>query len=278
MLKLLIVGSSLGVASGWGTLGHEMVANVAYQRLTHQTRNAVLEILGPTNGTDEAGSALAAKYLRSGVKAMALDLGGAGLSAEEAAAVLIGLRLRSWRHDIYRTTLAEEKKATLASVTVTAAPEGTEAAWEIQAAIAEGSEFTRMLVAEPANKVYPISFVEKCEEAFAGTGAELTVLDEDQMAELGMGALLGVGQGSRQPSRLLAIRWIGGGDEAPTVFVGKGVTFDTGGISLKPPGGMEDMKWDMGRRWRSGRGHARSRQTQSQSQCRRRCRPCREHA
>ena len=195
---------------------------------------------------EKAGSALAAKYLRSGVKAMALDLGGAGLSAEEAAAVLIGLRLRSWRHDIYRTTLAEEKKATLASVTVTAAPEGTEAAWEIQSAIAEGSEFTRMLVAEPANKVYPISFVEKCEEAFAGTGAELTVLDEDQMAKLGMGALLGVGQGSRQPSRLLAIRWNGGGDEEPTVFVGKGVTFDTGGISLKPPGGMEDMKWDMG--------------------------------
>lgn len=195
---------------------------------------------------EKAGAGLAAKYLRSGEKALALDLSGAGLSAEQAARVLLGLRLRSWRHDVYRTKLAEDKKATLESVTVTAAPEGTEAAWEIQSAIAEGSEFTRMLVAEPANKVYPVSFVEKCQEAFAGTGAELTVLAEDEMTKLGMGALLGVGQGSRQPSRLLAIRWNGGGDEAPTVFVGKGVTFDTGGISLKPGAGMEDMKWDMG--------------------------------
>lgn len=195
---------------------------------------------------EKAGAGLAAKYLRSGVKSIGLDLSGAGLSAEDAAAVLIGLRLRCWKHDIYRTTLAEEKKATLESVAVTAAPDGTEAAWEQQSAIADGTEFTRMLVAEPANKVFPISFVEKCQDAFAGTGAELTILDEDEMAKLGMGALLGVGQGSRQPSRLLAIRWNGGGDEAPTVFVGKGVTFDTGGISLKPGAGMEDMKWDMG--------------------------------
>ncbi len=195
---------------------------------------------------EKAGAAIAAKYLRSGVGAIALDLSGAGLSADQAVSVLLGLRLRGWRHDIYRTTLAAEKKATLETVVVTSAPEGTEAAWEEGSAIAEGSEFTRMLVAEPANKVYPVSFVELCEKAFDGTGAELTILDEEQMAELGMGALLGVGQGSRQPSRLLAIRWNGGGDEAPTVFVGKGVTFDTGGISLKPGAGMEDMKWDMG--------------------------------
>ncbi len=195
---------------------------------------------------EKAGASLAAKYLRSGVKKMALNLSGAGLSADQAAAVLLGLRLRCWRHDVYRTKLADDKKATLESVTVTASPEGTEAAWEEHAAIAEGAEFTRMLVAEPANKVYPVSFVEKCAAVFQGTGAELTVLDEDVMEQLGMGALLGVGQGSRQPSRLLAIRWNGGGSEAPTVFVGKGVTFDTGGISLKPGAGMEDMKWDMG--------------------------------
>src|SRR5690606_10259839 len=122
----------------------------------------------------------------------------------------------------------------------------TEAAWAVEAALAEGVEFTRQLVTEPPNKVYPVSFVEKCREAFKGTEAELIVLDEDAMAKLGMGALLGVGQGSTQPSRLLAIKWNGGGSEAPTVFVGKGVTFDTGGISLKPGAGMEDMKWDMG--------------------------------
>ncbi|NVE93574.1 leucyl aminopeptidase [Altererythrobacter lutimaris] len=199
-----------------------------------------------TANLEKAGAALAAKYLRSGEKAMALSLAGAGLSADDATSVLLGLRLRSWRHDVYRTKLAEDKKATLEHVAVTASPDGTSTAWVEKAAIAEGSEFTRMLVTEPANKVYPVSFVEKCVAAFQGTGAELTVLDEDVMKQLGMGALLGVGQGSRQPSRLLAIRWNGGGDESPTVFVGKGVTFDTGGISIKPAAGMEDMKWDMG--------------------------------
>ncbi len=196
---------------------------------------------------EKAGAALAGKFLRSGVKSMAIDLSGADLSADEAARVLLGLRLRSWAHDVYRTKLAEEKKVTLDSVTVIAAPEGTQDAWAVQDAVATGVEFTRTLVAEPANIVYPISFVERCQKAFEGTGAELTVLDEDEMAKLGMGALLGVGQGSRQPSRLLAIRWNGGKEgEKPTVFVGKGVTFDTGGISIKPAGGMEDMKWDMG--------------------------------
>src|SRR5690606_27873122 len=177
---------------------------------------------------------------------LAIDFTDSGLSAEQAAAVLLGLRLRAWRHDAYRTKLKDEQKRSLDTVVAVAAPEGTEAAWAVEAALAEGVEFTRQLVTEPPNKVYPVSFVEKCREAFKGTDAVLTVLDEDAMAKLGMGALLGVGQGSTQPSRLLAIKWNGGGSEAPTVFVGKGVTFDTGGISLKPGAGMEDMKWDMG--------------------------------
>jgi leucyl aminopeptidase len=82
----------------------------------------------------------------------------------------------------------------------------------------------------------------------ADAGIEIEVLDDDAMRALGMGSLLGVGQGSVRPSRLLAMRWdgTGGANKTPVVFIGKGVTFDTGGISLKPPGGMEDMKWDMG--------------------------------
>ena len=195
---------------------------------------------------EKAGAALAAKYLTSGEKRLAIDFTSSGLSAEEAAAVILGLRLRSWRHDAYRTKLKDEQKRSLEAVVAVGAPEGTEAAWSVEAALAEGVEFTRQLVTEPPNKVFPVSFVEKCREAFEGTGAELIVLDDAAMEELGMGALLGVGQGSAQPSRLLAIRWNGGGSEAPTVFVGKGVTFDTGGISLKPGPGMEDMKWDMG--------------------------------
>ncbi|QDH34386.1 leucyl aminopeptidase [Porphyrobacter sp. YT40] len=196
---------------------------------------------------ERAGAALTAKYLVSGEKAMVLDLSHAGLSADDAAAVLLALRLRGWRHDKYRTRLASDKKPSLATIHVTSAPEGTEAAWEREAALARGVEFTRTLVTEPANIIYPASFVAACEEAFAGTGVEITVLGEAEMAALGMGALVGVGLGSERESKLLAIRWNGGaaGDK-PTVFVGKGVTFDTGGISLKPGPGMEDMKWDMG--------------------------------
>jgi leucyl aminopeptidase len=196
---------------------------------------------------ERAGAALTAKYLVSGESTMVLDLSHALLSAEDAAAVLLALRLRGWRHDKYRTRLPADKRPSLTTVHVTGAPAGTEAAWEREAALAKGVEFTRDLITEPANIIYPASFVAACEEAFAGTGAQITVLGEDDMAELGMGALVGVGLGSERESKLLAIRWNGGaaGDK-PTVFVGKGVTFDTGGISLKPGPGMEDMKWDMG--------------------------------
>ena len=196
---------------------------------------------------ERAGAALTAKYLTSGETAMVLDLSGAGLSADDAAAVLLGLRLRGWRHDKYRTRLSADKRPSLATVHVTGAPEGSEAAWGREAALAKGVEFTRMLVTEPANIIYPASFVAACEEAFTGTSVEITVLGEPEMEVLGMGALLGVGMGSERESKLLAIRWNGGAaSDKPTVLVGKGVTFDTGGISLKPPPGMEDMKWDMG--------------------------------
>lgn len=196
---------------------------------------------------EKAGAALAAKYMASGETDLVLDLGHADLSGEEGAGVMLGLRLRSWRFDAYRTKLAKEKRVSLETVHVINAPAGTQTAWERASALAEGVEFTKHLVTLPANILYPESFVALCEEAFAGTGAKITVLDEPAMEDLGMGALLGVGQGSRRASRLLAIRWNGGEEgEAPTALVGKGVTFDTGGISLKPPPGMEDMKWDMG--------------------------------
>lgn len=208
---------------------------------------------GVPNGVDrrtaleKAGAALTAKFLTSGETSMVLDLSGSGLNAAEAASVLLGLRLRSWRHDEYRTKLKEEQKITLKSVTIVGAPDGIDAAWEDASAVAAGVEFTRHLVAEPANKVFPVSFVEKCSKMFEGTGAELIVLDDDQMEKLGMDSLLGVGLGSEQPSRILAVRWNGGSAGAkPMCFVGKGVTFDTGGISIKPAAGMEDMKWDMG--------------------------------
>ncbi|MGH6786290.1 MAG: leucyl aminopeptidase [Novosphingobium sp.] len=196
---------------------------------------------------EKAGATLTARYLTSGETALAIDFTGSSLSAGEAAAVLLGARLRGWRYDKYRTRLPEEQKPTLAKIEAVGAPAGAEAAWAAEAALAEGVEFTRELVTEPANVIYPESFVARCQARFEGSGLEVTVLDDKVLAKLGMGALLGVAQGSVRPARLLAIRWNGGKAGAkPMAFVGKGVTFDTGGISLKPPAGMEDMKWDMG--------------------------------
>ena len=202
---------------------------------------------GRVGSIERAGALVPIKLLTSGVEEALLDLTGAGLSADETAAFLLGARLRGWRHDAYRTKLTDEQKITLRSISVLGAAEGSEQAWVREAAVADGVEFTRDLVTEPGNVIYPESFVERCQARYEGTGLVLRVLDEHEMRRLGMGALLGVAQGSARPPRLLAIEWKGGAHDAkPMAFVGKGVTFDTGGISLKPPAGMEEMKWDMG--------------------------------
>ena len=228
---------------------------------------------------EKAGSSLTAKYLTSGESAMVLDLRDAGLDAVGTAAVLTGVRLRAWRWDEYRTKLRDEQKKSLAEVTVVGAPEGTEAAWSEAEAIATGVEFTRELVAEPANVIYPASFVERCQKRFEGTGAEIQVLDEAEMEKLGMHMLLGVGQGSRKDSKLLVIKWRGGKEgDAPTAFVGKGVTFDTGGISIKPGPGMGDMKFDMGGAGAVAGAMLAADTAQGEGQRDRRLRPRREHA
>ncbi|WP_374301085.1 leucyl aminopeptidase [Paracoccus sp. (in: a-proteobacteria)] len=113
------------------------------------------------------------------------------------------------------------------------------------AAVAEGVFFTRDLVNEPANVLTTTDFADRL-KAMEEIGLTVEVLEEDQLAELGMRALLGVGQGSESPSKVVVMRWNGGGDEAPLALVGKGVVFDTGGISIKPAAGMEEMTMDMG--------------------------------
>ncbi|GGD78201.1 leucyl aminopeptidase [Croceicoccus mobilis] len=196
---------------------------------------------------EKAGAAVIARYLTSGKKSVGVDFSEANVDAAGAAAFLMGMRLRSWRIDTYRTKLKEEQKPSLTEAVVIGAPAGTDAAWDDAAAVATGVEFTRELVSEPANKIYPETFVERCKERLEGTGIEITVLTVEEMSALGMGALLGVGQGSiDRPARIIAMHWKGGGSEAPLAFVGKGVTFDSGGISIKPAAGMEEMKWDMG--------------------------------
>lgn len=196
---------------------------------------------------ERAGAALTGKFGASGEKALTIDFAGSKLDGAGAAAVLLGARLRAWRYDIYRTKLPEDQKASLEVIRVANAPAGTEQAWAVEAALAEGVELTRELVTEPANVIYPESFVTRVSERLKDTGVAVRVLDEKEMKALGMGSLLGVAQGSVRPARILAMEWKGGpAGGKPTAFVGKGVTFDTGGISLKPAAGMEDMKWDMG--------------------------------
>eukprot|EP01042_Synura_sphagnicola_P031037 gene31037-39958_t len=106
-------------------------------------------------GLERAGGALVAKYLTSGEIALGIDFTGSALTAAEAVAVLLGARLRSWRYDIYKTKLSDEQKVSLTQVIAIAAPEGSESLWATEAALAEGVEFTRELVTEPANVIYP---------------------------------------------------------------------------------------------------------------------------
>lgn len=192
----------------------------------------------------KAGGDILAKVQTCGAKV--IELHAANLPATMAAEVAYGALLRNWRFDKYRTKLAETSKPTIESLTVVGVA-GAVDLWPRYSAIADGVMLTRELVAEPANVIYPESFVERCQH-LTDIGVKITVLDDTEMAKLGMGALLGVAQGSRKPARMLVMEWdgTGGTQERPVAFVGKGVTFDTGGISIKPAAGMEDMKWDMG--------------------------------
>jgi leucyl aminopeptidase len=197
------------------------------------------QIVGHLNGVGES------------VAAVALDkFEGMKLKPAEAAANLAyGARLRAYRFDKYRTREKPEKKPSLKTLGIlTRDPGGAKRAFAPLDSIAEGVFFTRDLVSEPANIIYPETLAQAA-RSLTKLGVAVEVLDERQMRKLGMGALLGVGQGSARPPRLVVMQWKGGGKAKgarPVAFIGKGVTFDTGGISIKPADGMWDMKWDMG--------------------------------
>ncbi|WP_375426888.1 leucyl aminopeptidase [uncultured Sphingomonas sp.] len=214
-------------------------------------RHVVLLGVGGADEPDweKAGGALTARFLASGAAEVAVDLSAlAAAPAPRAVARFAAATVqRGWQHHAYRTKLPEKARPTLTGVTIAGAPEGTQDAWAHQFAVTGGLELTMMLVTEPPNVLYPETFVERVRADVDGLGLEITVLDEAAMAELGMGALLAVSQGSARGAQVLALKWNGAGDSDPALaLVGKGVTFDTGGISLKPGPGMEDMKWDMG--------------------------------
>ncbi len=160
-----------------------------------------------------------------------------------------GALLRSYRFDKYRTTEKAEAKPTLKTLAIaTDHPNAARKAFGHAKAVADGVFLTRDLVSEPANILYPESFAARVQETLTPLGVAVEVFDEAKLTELGMGALLGVGQGSARETKLVVMRYDGAPkakNQQPVAFVGKGVTFDTGGISLKPGAGMEDMKWDM---------------------------------
>ncbi len=176
-------------------------------------------------------------------------IAGSGVGAPEMAALIAhGARLRAWRFDKYRTKEKPADRPSLKRVTLLVAdPAEAKRLYQPLDKVAEGVLFTRELVSEPANVIYPETLAAEAGR-LAELGVEIEVLGVKEMRKLGMGALLGVGQGSAHEPRLVVMQWNGAAhanDKRPLAFVGKGVTFDTGGISIKPAAGMEEMKWDM---------------------------------
>ena len=154
----------------------------------------------------------------------------------------LGIALRAYKFEDHKTAPATEFGAV--SVMVNKPEEAAENT-SLVSALAEGVFFTRDLVNEPSNVLTTTEFADRLAE-MKSLGLKVQVLEEAELAKLGMRTLLAVGQGSESPSKVVVMEWNGGGDEKPFALIGKGVVFDTGGISIKPAGGMEDMTMDMG--------------------------------
>ncbi len=199
----------------------------------------------------EAGGAAAGVVQVASVEEVfaVLDVKGAMDNSDASAAFAQGFKLRSYRFDKYFTKTPKDKKPVLSHLTVVTSEErAAKSAFAKLDAIADGVVFARDVVTEPANVLYPESYAERI-EALSKLGVKVTVFDEKQLKKFGMGALLGVAQGSVRPARMVIMQYNGNPkskNKKPVALVGKGVTFDTGGISIKPAGGMEDMKYDMG--------------------------------
>ena len=172
--------------------------------------------------------------------------------AEFAAAIAYGATLRAYRFDKYKTKNTPDKKTMLTTLTVhTDGAAAAKTKYATYAKIADGVYLTRELVSEPANILYPAEFASRIKSELTKLGVKVTVLGEKEMTKLGMGSLLSVGNGSERESQMVIMEWNGlpaakKRGSVPISFIGKGVCFDTGGISLKPAASMEDMKWDMG--------------------------------
>ncbi|MCT4655288.1 MAG: leucyl aminopeptidase [Cohaesibacter sp.] len=177
-----------------------------------------------------------------------LDLAKGDVSAASASLFTMGMKLRAYDFDKYKTEKGKkpEEKPALSAVIQVAEYEAAQEAWQRDAVVSDGTLLARDLVNEPANVLGPEEFAAKA-KALEELGAEVEILEQAELEAQDMWALLGVAQGSVRGPRVAVIKWNGGKEgDAPIAFIGKGVVFDTGGISIKPAGGMEDMKGDMG--------------------------------
>ncbi|MEW9837645.1 leucyl aminopeptidase [Mesorhizobium marinum] len=198
------------------------------------------------------GGQAAGQFRKAADVSVVLDLPGVTVGAGDAASVALGIMLRAYAFDRYKTR-KDDGDGKAASATKPSKftiqcdnPAAAKKAFVAAQAVGDGVMLARDLVNEPANKLGPVEFAATARELHK-LGVEVTVLAEKEMEKLGMGALLGVAQGSPRGARLVVMQWKGGkAKEKPIAFVGKGVTFDTGGNSMKPAAGMEDMKGDMG--------------------------------
>jgi len=229
------LGQTLDLIAVQGLDGARLVLTGAGKKDAWGARNAELAAAHAFNAVKT-----------SGCDTLVIRLG--DTAADEAAAAAFGVTLAAYRFDKYRTTEKAEKKPSVGKVSV--AVEATKAAskaFKPLSSLADSIILARNLVSEPANVLYPEEFARRVKK-LTDLGLEVEILGEKEMKKLGMGSLLGVGQGSVRESQLAVIQWKGAKDPAaqPVAFVGKGVCFDTGGISLKPADGMEEMITDMG--------------------------------
>ncbi len=247
----------------------ELVGRAATTERFKGKLGAALELVAPAGlrasrlvviGTGKVRDLKARDFVRLGGVAMGkvppaagevtihADLGNGPMKPDQVAELALGARLRGYSFERYKTKKKEDDvrpatvKVTFGVTNVAAARKS----WAARAAVSDGVLLARDLVNEPANVLFPEEFARRA-TALRRLGVAVEVLDVKAMEKLGMGALLGVGQGSAHESRVVIMRWNGGrrGDK-PIAFVGKGVCFDSGGISIKPAASMEDMKGDMG--------------------------------
>jgi leucyl aminopeptidase len=214
-----------------------------------------LMVIGTGKGKDlrdrdllKYGGTLAGRLHSASEPVMVLaELPEAAMSPDQVSALGAGLKLRAYRFDRYKTKKKDEDAGIRADISIAVAdPAAAKKAFAPRSHLTDGVMIARDLVNEPPNVLYPEEFAKRA-SGLRKLGVAVEILDVPAMKKLGMGALLGVGQGSARPSRTVVMRYNGGknGDQ-PVAFIGKGVCFDTGGISIKPAGSMEDMKGDMG--------------------------------